>query len=110
MAAKLVVLVVVFVAVAAVEATSRGNNNGVSLCKMNEDGLTACKPSVTKPNPVDPTPECCKALSAADLNCLCSYRNSLMLPALGIDPELAMGLPAKCSLPVPSGCSAMKHP
>lgn len=111
MAVKLAVLMAVMVAVLAVEATSRGNSaGGVSLCKMNEDGLVACKPSVTKPNTVDPTPDCCKALSGADLNCLCSYRNSMMLPALGIDPELAMGLPAKCGLPVPAGCSGMKHP
>lgn len=105
MAVKLAVLVAFVVAAVAVEATSRGNNaGGVSLCKMNEDGLLACKPSVTKPNPVDPTASCCKALSAADLTCLCSYRNSMMLPALGINPELAMGLPVKCGLPVPAGC------
>ncbi|KAK4782040.1 hypothetical protein SAY86_016142 [Trapa natans] len=112
MAVKLAVLVMVVV-VAAVEATSRGTSaggGGASLCKMNEDGLLACKPSVTKPNPADPTAACCKALSSADLTCLCSYKNSMVLPALGIDPDLAMGLPVKCGLPVPAGCSGMKQP
>lgn len=108
MAVKLAVLVSVVVVA---EAMSRLNGDGgVSLCKMDEDGLMACKPSVTKPNPVDPSDDCCKALFAADLDCLCSYRNSMLLPALGIDPELAMGLPAKCGLPVPAGCSGTEHP
>lgn len=111
MALKLAVLVAVIMAVVTVEATPRLNGeSGASLCKMTEDGLLACKPSVTKPNPVDPSADCCKALSGADLDCLCSYRNSMVLPALGIDPELAMGLPAKCGLPTPAGCSGMKRP
>ncbi|WVZ05322.1 hypothetical protein V8G54_018668 [Vigna mungo] len=78
--------------------------NGLSLCDMNEEGLEACKPSVTEPNPVDPSPECCKALAAADLKCLCSYKNSSTLPFLGIDPNLAASLPAKCNLTPPDNC------
>ncbi|KAJ1400451.1 Bifunctional inhibitor/plant lipid transfer protein/seed storage helical domain [Sesbania bispinosa] len=77
---------------------------GISLCNMSEDGLMACKPSVTKPNPVDPSPECCNALTGADLKCLCSYKNSSELPLLGIDPTLAASLPAKCNLTPPDNC------
>ncbi|KAI3819605.1 hypothetical protein L1987_13446 [Smallanthus sonchifolius] len=78
-----------------------GGSQALEICDMTEDGLVACKPSVTTPNPVHPTPECCKAVAGADMKCLCSYRDSSMLPSLGIDPELAVGLPAKCSLPAP---------
>ncbi|XP_020208084.1 putative lipid-transfer protein DIR1 [Cajanus cajan] len=78
-------------------------SKGLDLCKMNEDGLEACKPAVTQP-PVDPSPECCKALAAADLKCLCSYKNSSELPFLAIDPTLATSLPAKCNLTPPPNC------
>ncbi|KAK6940449.1 Bifunctional inhibitor/plant lipid transfer protein/seed storage helical domain [Dillenia turbinata] len=67
----------------------------VSLCNMSEDDLMSCKPAVTEPNPVDPSPECCKAVMGANLTCLCSYKNSLWLPILGIDPDLAMQLAPK---------------
>ncbi|KAL6214277.1 hypothetical protein ACLB2K_011037 [Fragaria x ananassa] len=76
-----------------------------TFCKMSDDGLTACKPSVTKPNPVDPSPKCCKALSGADLGCLCSYKNSPMLTSFGISSDLAMGLPAKCGIAAPANCA-----
>ncbi|KAJ4956129.1 hypothetical protein NE237_012912 [Protea cynaroides] len=75
-----------------------------SICKMSGQGLMACKPSVTPPNPPPPTRDCCQALSHADLKCLCGYKNSSVLPALGIDPNLAMQLPEKCKLPKPSTC------
>uniref|UniRef100_A0A0V0GTE8 Putative defective in induced resistance 1 protein-like n=1 Tax=Solanum chacoense TaxID=4108 RepID=A0A0V0GTE8_SOLCH len=78
--------------------------SGLSICKMNDDGLTSCKPSVTQPNPVEPSASCCEALSAADLQCLCSYRNSFVFPSLGIDPELALALPTKCNLTSPPNC------
>ncbi|KAL6978890.1 hypothetical protein U1Q18_020557 [Sarracenia purpurea var. burkii] len=81
-----------------------GGLKAVELCDMNEDGLAACKPAVTTSNPVDPSPPCCEALSTANLTCLCSYRNSFMLPSLGIDPDLAMALPAKCKLTPPTNC------
>ncbi|KAF5746262.1 defective in induced resistance 1 protein [Tripterygium wilfordii] len=101
MARKLgfLVVMVVVVVVAAFEGA-----RGLSMCNMSEDGLNACKPSVTKPSPVDPSKECCQALSRADLKCLCSYRNSLFLPSLGIDPGLALALPAKCNLTPPATC------
>ncbi|XP_054789746.1 putative lipid-transfer protein DIR1 [Prosopis cineraria] len=81
-----------------------GGSRGLSLCNLNEEGIAACKPSVSEPNPVDPSTECCKALSGADLECLCSYKNSFQLPLLGIDPNLALALPAKCNLTLPSDC------
>ncbi|CAL1404620.1 unnamed protein product [Linum trigynum] len=65
---------------------------------MPVSGLTACKPAVTPPKPSRPTPACCAALSKADMKCLCSFKNSPVLPSLGIDPKLAFKLPAKCKL------------
>ncbi|XP_050206614.1 putative lipid-transfer protein DIR1 [Mercurialis annua] len=96
-----VAALVVLVTVAAIFPVTRS----LTLCNMNDDGVMACKPSVTKPEPVAPPSEaCCNALKGADLTCLCSYRNSLMLPALGIDPDLALALPAKCNLTPPANC------
>ncbi|GAB2282408.1 hypothetical protein Dimus_016953 [Dionaea muscipula] len=80
------------------------HKGGFSFCEMSQDGLMSCKTAVTKPNPAEPTAGCCEALSGANLTCLCSYRNSLVLPSLGIDPVLAMGLPAKCKNPTPANC------
>lgn len=77
---------------------------GATLCNVTEDGFAACKPSVTPPDPVAPSPECCDAITGADLKCLCSYKNSFMLPSLGIDPDLALALPAKCNVPSPPEC------
>ncbi|KZV18508.1 hypothetical protein F511_10258 [Dorcoceras hygrometricum] len=74
------------------------------LCNVTEEGMSACRPSVTPPNPVTPSPECCDAASGADFKCLCSYRNSFMLPSLGIDPDLVLALPAKCGLSAPDTC------
>ncbi|KAF8391864.1 hypothetical protein HHK36_022202 [Tetracentron sinense] len=83
------VLLLLFMAAIFAEAKA------LTLCNMDDDGLTACKPSVSEPNPADPTELCCKALAGADLKCLCSYKNSMLLPAFGIDPDLAMQLPTK---------------
>ncbi|XP_047978212.1 putative lipid-transfer protein DIR1 [Salvia hispanica] len=75
----------------------------MTLCNVTV-GFTACKPSVTPPNPVMPSPECCEAVTGADLQCFCSYKNSFLLPSLGIDPDLALALPAKCNVPSPPNC------
>ncbi|XP_031475451.1 putative lipid-transfer protein DIR1 [Nymphaea colorata] len=78
-----------------------------ALCNMSQDGLMACKPWVTTGSaalPIDPSAPCCAALAGADLTCLCSYRNSMVLPALGIDPKLAMLLPKKCNILPPPQC------
>ncbi|PON65964.1 Bifunctional inhibitor/plant lipid transfer protein/seed storage helical domain containing protein [Trema orientale] len=99
---KLVALLVLFMALA---ASMFEGSRAITFCNMSEDDLETCKPAVTAPNPADPTQQCCKALSGADLACLCSYKNnSFVLGALGIDPDLAMALPAKCNLTTPSGC------
>lgn len=74
------------------------------ICNMTEEQLEACKPSVSGSNPSPPSAECCAALKSADLPCLCSYKNSGFLPALGIDPDLAMQLPSKCGVTAPSDC------
>ncbi|KAM7527486.1 hypothetical protein LguiB_030896 [Lonicera macranthoides] len=95
---KVMVLVVLMVAVVVMSGSE-----AVELCSMNQEGLDECKPSVTEP-PANPTVKCCKALSGADLTCLCSYKNSMLLPTLGINPKLAMELPAKCKLTPPPNC------
>lgn len=77
---------------------------GVGLCEMSEDGVRSCRPSLTPPEPVDPSAKCCEALSGANFSCFCYYRNSFMLPYFGIDPELVLGLPSKCNLTNPTNC------
>ncbi|KAJ6729007.1 LIPID BINDING PROTEIN-RELATED [Salix viminalis] len=94
---QLVVLLLVMMA-----ALFEGSR-AVTVCDISDEGLTACKPSVTKPDPVDPpSADCCKAVSGANFTCLCSYKNSSLLPYLGIDPDLAMALPSKCNLSIPT--------
>ncbi|XP_022853203.1 putative lipid-transfer protein DIR1 [Olea europaea var. sylvestris] len=78
--------------------------NAQTICNMSGAGLMACKPAATPPTPPPPSSACCSALSHADLRCLCSYKNSKLLPSLGVDPNLAMQLPAKCKLPHPAKC------
>ncbi|RRT50566.1 hypothetical protein B296_00047954 [Ensete ventricosum] len=75
--------------------------SGQAVCNMTQEGFDACKPSVTPPNPPPPSAACCKPLANADLPCLCSYKNSPLLPALGIDPGLAMKLPPNSPLTPP---------
>ncbi|KAG6593049.1 putative lipid-transfer protein DIR1, partial [Cucurbita argyrosperma subsp. sororia] len=77
----------------------------MDVCGVSQDGLTACKPWVTKPCPTElPPAACCDGLSKADFGCFCNYKHSLVLPSLGIDPDLALALPAKCSLPNSPSC------
>ncbi|KAG6529292.1 putative lipid-transfer protein DIR1 [Zingiber officinale] len=79
---------------------------GQGLCKMTQEGLTACKPSIsTVKAEANPSEACCSALKQANLTCLCSFRNSNLLPYLGINPDLAMQLPAKCSIAPPQTCN-----
>ncbi|KAL2493284.1 Bifunctional inhibitor/lipid-transfer protein/seed storage 2S albumin superfamily protein [Abeliophyllum distichum] len=79
-------------------------SNAQTICNMSGEGLMACRPAATPPTPPPPSAACCSALSHADLHCLCSYKNSKVLPALGVDPNLALQLPAKCKLPHPAQC------
>lgn len=97
----------VVVAVLLVAISSNGVlqiSNAQTICNVSVSGLMACKSAVTPPNPTTPSTDCCTALSHADLRCLCSYRNSNLLPSLGIDPNLAMQLPGKCKLPHAAHC------
>lgn len=81
-----------------------GMAKAITLCNVTQDGMAACRPSVVMSNPTLPSLECCNAVSVADITCLCSYRNSSMLPLLGIDRLLTLGLLAKCHLPSPTTC------
>ncbi|KAA8536133.1 hypothetical protein F0562_028611 [Nyssa sinensis] len=85
---KLVIVAMVLVA-------SIGNEPAVeaigqTICGISFDSLMSCKPAVTGPSPAQPSLTCCSALSNADLQCLCSYKNSKLLPSFGIDPNLAI--------------------
>ncbi|XP_050221066.1 putative lipid-transfer protein DIR1 [Mercurialis annua] len=73
-----------------------------SICNVPISGLMACQGAVTLPNPSAPTRACCSAITRADIPCLCKYKNSSLLPTFGIDPNLALQLPAKCNLPAPN--------
>uniref|UniRef100_A0A5B7C7D7 Putative lipid-transfer protein DIR1 n=1 Tax=Davidia involucrata TaxID=16924 RepID=A0A5B7C7D7_DAVIN len=95
---------VAVVALLVVAIASNGVCNAQTICNVSGEGLMACKPSVTTPNPTPPSAACCSALSHADMPCFCSYRKSKLLPSLGIDPNLAMQLPDKCKLPHPAHC------
>ena len=75
--------------------------NGVSLCHMDKEGLTACKPSVSGQYPAAPSAACCSAISHADMQCLCLFKNSNLLNLYGINTKLALELPAKCNLAHP---------
>lgn len=79
-------------------ATSGLTVDAQSICNVPLESLATCKPAVTQPHPTAPSKECCTAISHADMKCLCSYKNSTMLPSLGIDPDLAVHLPAKCQI------------
>ncbi|XP_022760995.1 putative lipid-transfer protein DIR1 [Durio zibethinus] len=96
---KILALIVAVVMVMAIAVT-----DAQGICNMPASGLMACKPAVTPPNPPPPTSTCCSSLSHADMRCLCSYKNSKLLPSLGIDPNLAMQLPSLCKLPNPAKC------
>ncbi|KAI4318363.1 hypothetical protein MLD38_032078 [Melastoma candidum] len=66
---------------------------------MSQEGFDACKPSVSGFVPVPPSLACCTALADADLQCLCLFKNArMLLQAYGVDPTLALELPAKCNL------------
>ncbi|KAG6512436.1 putative lipid-transfer protein DIR1 [Zingiber officinale] len=77
-----------------------------SMCKMNEKGFMACLPSVKSGAPaLPPSEKCCAALAKADLPCLCKYKDSPELPQMGIKPDLAKQVPAKCKLNAPTECN-----
>ncbi|KAL1531022.1 hypothetical protein AAHA92_19521 [Salvia divinorum] len=75
-----------------------------TICNITMKGFSECKPAATPPIPPPPSAACCSVLSKADLKCLCSHKNSTILPSLGVDPELAVHLPEKCNIPNPPKC------
>ncbi|RWW21031.1 hypothetical protein GW17_00014831, partial [Ensete ventricosum] len=102
---KLRTVVVAMAMVLLLVAASTTAAAGQSLCNMTQVGLAACKPCIATVKPEEkPTEACCTALKQADLPCLCSYKNSDLLPYLGIDPKQAMQLPAKCNIAPPQQC------
>ncbi|KAL0561473.1 hypothetical protein IC582_001901 [Cucumis melo] len=79
----------------------------MEMCGVDEEGLTACKPWVTKPCPTEmPPATCCNKLSNADFSCFCKYKNSMLLSSFGIDPDLALALPVKCNITNTPTCSS----
>ncbi|KAE8646276.1 hypothetical protein Csa_016013 [Cucumis sativus] len=83
-----------------------GISIAMEVCGVDEDGLTACKPWVTKPCPAEmPPAACCNKLSNADFDCFCKYKNSMLLSSFGIDSDLALALPVKCNIPNTPTCS-----
>ncbi|GAB4853929.1 hypothetical protein Ancab_018138 [Ancistrocladus abbreviatus] len=71
---------------------------GMTICGVNRDELYTCLPAAAAGNPAPPSPACCKATARANLQCLCSYRNSDIVLALGINLNEAMKVPAKCNV------------
>ncbi|KAL0299097.1 UNVERIFIED_CONTAM: putative lipid-transfer protein DIR1 [Sesamum radiatum] len=69
--------------------------------RRGSDGLQAIGDAAQPP---PPSARCCAGLLHADWGCLCSYKNSKLLPQLGIDVNLIMQLPTKCNVPHPAHC------
>ncbi|KAL9316894.1 hypothetical protein ACSQ67_013411 [Phaseolus vulgaris] len=72
--------------------------DALDVCGVSVTDLMTCKAAVTPPSPSEPSDECCSVVSKVDMDCICNYKNSPLLPSLGIDPDLALQLPAKCKL------------
>ncbi|WOL18734.1 hypothetical protein Cni_G27531 [Canna indica] len=101
-AVAIMAAVLVVAAALEVEISAAGQKG---LCNMSEEGMMACKPCISTVKPEEkPTAACCAELQQANLTCLCSYKNSDLLPYLGIDPNLAAQLPAKCNMTAPEQC------
>ncbi|XP_058191986.1 stemmadenine O-acetyltransferase-like [Rhododendron vialii] len=71
------------------------SSDAQTICKVTVEGLMSCRSAVTPPKPTPPSAACCTVIKNSDLKCLCSYKNSSLLPSLGIDPNLALQLPSK---------------
>ncbi|CAN6203612.1 unnamed protein product [Urochloa humidicola] len=99
-AAAVAVAVAVFLLAAAVAPAAE------AVCGMTNEQFMSCQPAAAKTTdpPAPPSQACCAALGAANLECLCGYKNSPWMSVYNIDPERAMQLPAKCGLPTPANC------
>ncbi|KAK9141088.1 hypothetical protein Scep_010769 [Stephania cephalantha] len=94
----LVVVVVVLNFVIDSNGAKATKVDDAKICNMTVAELMECKPAAVAPNPPPPTQACCSGLSHGDMGCLCSYKNSPLLPSFGINPTLALQIPAKCGL------------
>ncbi|KAI3815161.1 hypothetical protein L1987_14818 [Smallanthus sonchifolius] len=95
---KLAIVTIVLVATLVTEPMATSD---FLICGVTFDGLKTCQPAVAKdvdPLP-PPTPECCAALTNANMPCFCKLKDSSFLGLYNIDPEHAMELPGKCKLP-----------
>ncbi|KAI4370904.1 hypothetical protein MLD38_019202 [Melastoma candidum] len=72
-------------------------------CRVSVDEIQTCEPAVIRGTKRDPSKTCCSVLAKADLPCLCTYKTSPLIPS-NVDIRLAMELPGKCSLKLPSRC------
>ncbi|KAK9747839.1 hypothetical protein RND81_02G018000 [Saponaria officinalis] len=72
------------------------------VCGKPASVLLPCLASVRQPNPPSPSPQCCDGLKTMDVQCLCGYVSSPLLPVYGIDKNLALALPGKCGI---QGCA-----
>ncbi|KAF9611986.1 hypothetical protein IFM89_037269 [Coptis chinensis] len=78
-----------------------GGSKAINICNMESSQLMQCLPAI-RPPPSAPTPGCCDLIRHANIPCLCSYKP--YLPALGIDPTLALQLPKKCNMTDAAEC------
>lgn len=72
--------------------------SAISVCKMNNDGISACLPSVRGSNPLLPSSKCCQAVRGPDLPCFCSYQHSYLVGTMGVNADRAKELPSKCGI------------
>ncbi|ESQ55579.1 hypothetical protein EUTSA_v10026641mg [Eutrema salsugineum] len=76
------------------EATS------IHVCNVDTSDLEKCRSAVTGNNPPPPGPGCCKVVKASNLQCFCSYKNSLS--RFGINPSKVKSGLARCGAKIPS--------
>ncbi|KAF3332211.1 putative lipid-transfer protein DIR1 [Carex littledalei] len=76
--------------------------SALSFCRVNDEGIEACLPAVRGTHPPPPTDKCCSNVKTADLNCLCSYQHSYLIPLLGVNVAQVKKLPAKCGINGPN--------
>ncbi|KAL2460173.1 putative lipid-transfer protein DIR1 [Abeliophyllum distichum] len=88
----------IFAMVLAVAIWSQHSMAEDSICGISPDDLMTCKPAVVGSIGQLPSSVCCKALSKADLPCLCSFKSSPWTTFLGINPDLAAKLPVSCKI------------
>ncbi|KAI5073484.1 hypothetical protein GOP47_0011497 [Adiantum capillus-veneris] len=75
------------------------SNNDASRCNYIMDYLSPCNPYIASSNPTSqPSSQCCSALQAVDVSCMCSFVTGPSIP--NVDKSRALGLPQACNLPI----------